>query len=133
MAKWSKKIYPYLLTVLLFSLFAFPVLAETTNLPNPLGDNFDPRKIVANVIQAMLGIVGSIALAIFIYGGFTWITAAGNDEKIKKGKDMIMWATFGLAVIFMSYAIVTFVIGAVAGTSTSNGQTQTTGQVQATP
>ncbi|MDD2807397.1 MAG: pilin [Patescibacteria group bacterium] len=119
MAKLSKKLYPYLLLVLLFGLFALPLLAAT-ELPNPLGNNFDPRQIVANVIKAMLGIVGSIALAIFIFGGFNWITAAGNDEKIKKGKDMIMWATFGLAVIFMSYAIVTFVIGAVAG-SGGNG------------
>lgn len=83
---------------------------------NPLGSgNNDPRTIVGNVIKAILGLVGSLALAMFIFGGFTWITSAGNDEKVKKGKDMIIWATFGLAVIFASYAIVNFVIEALTG------------------
>lgn len=86
-------------------------------LPNPLGEGLkDPREVIGNIIKAILGIVGSLALAVFIYGGFMWITSAGNEDKIKRGKDMIIWASFGLAVIFASYALVNFVISAVAGT-----------------
>ncbi|MDX9893475.1 MAG: pilin [Patescibacteria group bacterium] len=85
-----------------------------SGLDNPL-PTADPRVIIGNVIRAMLGLVGSLALAVFVLGGFTWVTSAGNEEKIKKGKDMIMWAVFGLAVIFMSYAIVSFVISTLAG------------------
>lgn len=85
-----------------------------SGLDNPL-PTADPRVIIGNVIKAMLGLVGSLALAVFVFGGFTWVTSAGNEEKIKKGKDMIMWAVFGLAVIFMSYAMVTFVINTLAG------------------
>lgn len=92
-----------------------PTRGSGSGLPNPLGEN-DPRAIIGNIIRAALGIVGSLALAVFIYGGFTWVISAGNDDKIKKGKDMIIWATLGLAVIFASYALVTFIIGAVAGT-----------------
>lgn len=87
-------------------------------LQNPLGDkpeNSDPRIIIGNIIRAALGIIGSIALAIFILGGFYWVTSAGSEEKVTKGKNMIMWATFGLAVIFFAYAIVTFVVGAIIG------------------
>lgn len=90
----------------------------STGLVNPLGGNngiTDPRTIIGNVIKAGLGIVGSLALVIFIFGGFTWVTSAGNEEKIKKGKDMLMWAVFGLAVVFLSYALVTFVINAMTG------------------
>lgn len=91
---------------------------STVTLPNPLGaGNEDPRIIIGNVIKAVLGLVGSLALGIFIFGGLTWITSAGSDEKIKKGKDMIIWATLGLVVIFMSYAMVTLVIDAVTGGS----------------
>lgn len=89
-----------------------------SGLLNPLGndpEDADPRVIIGKVIRALLGIVGSLALAVFIYGGFTWVISAGSEEKVKKGKDMIIWATFGLFVIFASYALVTFVIGAVAG------------------
>ena len=85
-------------------------------LPNPLGLNVDdPRVIIGNVIRAVLGIVGSLALAVFIYGGVTWVISAGNEEKIRKGKDMITWASIGLGVIFASYALVTFVVGAITG------------------
>jgi len=52
---------------------------------------------------------------VFIFGGFTWVISGGNEEKVRKGKAMIMWASLGLAVIFFSYALVTFVIGALAG------------------
>lgn len=81
---------------------------------NPIGID-DPRQIIGNVIKAILGIVGSLALLMFIYGGFTWITSGGNDEKVKKGKDAIVWAALGLAIIFFSYAMVNFVITAATG------------------
>ena len=115
--KPSKKIVLIALTLLFLFVFgAAAVLAETEGLPNPLGEgNTDPRVIIGNVIKAGLGIIGSLALAVFIFGGFPWVIAAGNDEKIKKGKDMIMWAALGLIVIFLSYALVTFILGAIGG------------------
>jgi len=88
----------------------------SVSLTNPL-DITDPNEIIGNVIRAILGIVGSLALAIFIFGGFTWVISAGNEEKIKKGKDMILWATLGLVVIFFSYAMVTFVLSAIGGST----------------
>jgi uncharacterized membrane protein YjfL (UPF0719 family) len=60
-------------------------------------------------------------LLVFILGGFMWVISAGSEEKIKKGKDMVTWAAFGLVVIFFAYALVTFVVNAVTGGS---GQTQ---------
>ncbi len=91
-------------------LFALPALAQ--GLPNPLGTS-DVRVVIANVIRAALGLVGSIALLMFIYGGFLWMTAAGNDEKVKQGKDTLVWTTLGIAIIFAAYAILNFVIGAL--------------------
>jgi hypothetical protein len=101
----------------------------STTLDNPLPSP-DPRVIIGNIINAMLGIVGSLALAVFIFGGFTWVTSAGNDEKIKKGKDMVMWAAMGLALIFTSYAIIGFVLNAITGPgggATSGNNVQTIG------
>jgi len=90
------------------------IKVTTVTLDNPLGkDNDDPRVIAGNIIKAMLGIVGSLALLMFIYGGFLWVISAGNEEKVMKGKQMIMWASFGLAVIFFAYAMVRFVISAL--------------------
>jgi hypothetical protein len=82
---------------------------ETVSLDNPLGTE-SPQVLIGNVINAVLGIVGSLALLMFIYGGLVWMTASGNSEKVQKGKNILLWATIGLVVIFTSYALVNFVI-----------------------
>ena len=38
------------------------------------------------------------------------MTAAGTAEKVEKGKQILVWATIGLIVIFTSYALVRFVL-----------------------
>lgn len=94
----------------------------TVCVPNPLNPNTDacssnnpeytdPRIIIGNGIKTVLGIIGSVALAVFIYGGVLWLTSGGNETRIKKGKDVILWATLGLVIIFAAYAIVGFFLG----------------------
>ncbi len=104
-----------LLLALILILVAIPVLAiadsqGSAELPNPLGDTKDIPSLVANLIKVVLGLVGVLALVMFIYGGILWMTSGGNEQKIKKGKDTLVWATLGLAIIFFSYAIVNFVL-----------------------
>ena len=70
----------------------------------------NPQTFIGKIIAAALGVVGSLALLMFIYGGFTWMTSAGSAEKVTKGKGIMVWAAIGLAVIFSSYALVKFVI-----------------------
>jgi len=82
---------------------------KSTELPKPIGDVTIPE-LIGKIINGVLGVVGSLALVIFIYGGFVWMTAAGNTERITKGKNILIWATLGLVVIFASYAIVHFII-----------------------
>ena len=80
------------------------------NFPNPLKGIDTPQQLIGKVINAILGIVGSLALVMFIYGGLTWMLAAGNSQSVDKGKSILIWATIGLVVIFSSYALVNFVI-----------------------
>lgn len=99
--------------VLVFMVVPFFVLADSSSgaeLPNPLGDTKDIPSLAANLIKVVLGLVGVLALVMFIYGGILWMTSGGNEQKIKKGKDTLVWATLGLAIIFFSYAIVNFVL-----------------------
>lgn len=84
-----------------------------TILRNPLGTVTDISQIVGNVLRALFGILGSIALLMFIYGGFTWLTSGGAAEKIQKGKDTMVWAVLGIAIVFAAYTIVNFVIDAL--------------------
>lgn len=102
-----------------FSLVIFGFLVKTaqavstTNLNNPLGSIETPQVLIGKLINSALGIVGSITLLMFVYGGFIWMTSSGSSDKIKKGKDIILWSAIGLAVIFSSYALVALVIKSV--------------------
>ena len=78
-------------------------------LTNPLGDIDDPRVLIGLIIRAALGVVGSLALAVFIYGGLVWMTAAGNEDKVAKAKDTIKRAIIGLIIIIAAYSITYFV------------------------
>ena len=83
---------------------------DNVSLSNPLGENATPQVLIGRVINAVLGVVGSLALLMFIYGGLVWMTASGNSEKVEKGKSILMWATIGLVVIFSSYSLINFIL-----------------------
>lgn len=112
----SKK---FILSIIVLTILFIPAImladggggttAGTVSLNNPLPDT-SPQKLIGTVIKAVLGIVGSLALVMFIYGGFMWMTSAGNAEQVQKGKNVLIWAALGLAVIFSAYALVKFVI-----------------------
>jgi len=66
----------------------------------------DWTQIMAQVINLVLGISGSLAFAAFTYGGVMMVTAQGNDEQIRKGKNILYWSLLALAIIAASYGIV---------------------------
>jgi len=70
-------------------------------------------QLVGSFIAAALGLLGVILVVLVIYAGFIWMTAQGNDEKIKKAKGMITSAIIGMIIIFAAYAITNFVVGAL--------------------
>jgi hypothetical protein len=91
--------------------------SQPTSLNNPLGTGGkDVPTLINTIIKGALGVVGSLALLMFIYGGFTWMLAAGNESAVEKGKNILTWATIGLVIIFASYSLVGFVINAITGT-----------------
>jgi hypothetical protein len=117
-----KKLFLVLFLLLLIlpqiSLASCPTATQGgdgTEFCNPLGATTDIPTLAGRIINAVLGIVGSIALVMFIYGGFVWMTAAGNQEAVTKGRNILIWATVGLIVIFSAYALVNFVFKAIGG------------------
>lgn len=65
---------------------------------------------IGNVIQSVLALAGTIFLVLLIYGGVTWMTAAGNSEKVDKAKDVIIAAVIGGAIVASAYTITYFVM-----------------------
>ncbi len=83
----------------------------------PAGNNncVTPQGLIGRVINAVLGLVGTIALVMFIYGGFLWMTSQGNEKQVTTGKNILIWAALGMALIFLSYAMVRFLLTDVIG------------------
>jgi hypothetical protein len=90
--------------------------AAATGLPSQ-----DIRIVIANVIRVALGLLGVVALSLLIFGGYIWMTAAGNPEKVEKAKKILINAAIGLAIILSAYGIVSFIIGAITGGAGGGG------------
>lgn len=70
----------------------------------------DPRIVAARIIRVALGFLGILALAIVLYGGFVWMTSAGNPEKIDKAKKILTNGLIGLIIIIFAFGITQFVL-----------------------
>lgn len=69
-----------------------------------------------NLTKMILGVVGSLALLFFIYGGIMFMLAGGKSEMIDKGKKIITNAVIGVAIVLGAWIIVNFAIAALTGT-----------------
>src|SRR5437868_2393590 len=69
----------------------------------------DLKDTVLNIVQLVLGLMTLIAVVLMIYGGFVWLTSAGNEENVDKAKRIISAAAIGLVIILLAWAIVIFV------------------------
>ena len=69
--------------------------------------------IVLNVLEILLQLIGYLAVAFIIRGGFKYMTAVGDPGEIAKAKKIIMDAVIGLVLSIFSVAIVNLAAGAI--------------------
>lgn len=91
--------------------------SNEVKLENPLKNKGidSPQALIGQIINSLFGIIGSLALVMFVYGGLLWMTSSGSAEQVKKGKNIFLWAAVGLVVVFSAYSLVRFVIQGVGG------------------
>jgi Zn-dependent protease with chaperone function len=109
-----KKSLIFALALVFFAMTVMPALAQlNTGIEygtyTGLGTK-DLREGVMAIVRVLLGFLGIIAIVILLYGGFVWLTSAGNEEKVGQAKKVITSAIIGLVIVFISYAIAQFVI-----------------------
>jgi len=78
--------------------------------------------IVGNtIVKLILGLSGSVMLLMVVYGGFLWLSSAGNSSQVDKGKKVVTGALIGLVIVFGAYTAVQFILGALGlgGTTVS--------------
>lgn len=95
-------------------------VVSKVNLVNNLPEKSIPV-IIGSVIKMILSIAGSLALISFTVGGIMMLSANGADEKITKGKMIILWSVIALAIMAASFAVVTGVTELSKNFYTSGG------------
>lgn len=78
--------------------------------PTPILANADLIRIIFSAIQYVLAFLGVVAVVVIIIGGFMWMTAGGNEEKVGKAKKVLIQGLIGLVIVLLAFAIATFVI-----------------------
>lgn len=73
----------------------------------------DLKQTIGQLIRVALGFLGVVAVVIILLGGFKWMTAGGNDEKVAEAKRLIIAGIIGLAIILSAFAIASFVISSI--------------------
>jgi|GEM_PF-898826 len=88
---------------------------STANDIVPSGNYQDPRTLAQNIINIVLGFLGIIAVVIVLAAGFQWMTAGGEEEKVKEAQQRLIQGAIGLVLIVAAWMIAYYVIDQVVG------------------
>lgn len=78
---------------------------------------FDPRIMIANILNIGMGFVGIITVIIIMLAGFKILLAEGNEDAIGQAKSAIWGTAVGTFIILSSFSIAKFFIGSLVSAS----------------
>jgi amino acid transporter len=64
---------------------------------------------IGQLINVILSVLGIFFVIIVVYAGFLYLSAGGEEEKVKKAKKLISQAVIGIVIVLLAYSISTFV------------------------
>lgn len=109
-----------------YALSFNPITGDPTKLINTTTGNIQtialgqnpPTAVALDLINAGLSLLAALCVGLLLYAGFLWVWARGNEEEIKKAKDIIQGTVLGLIIVLASLGITKFVfttIGQITG------------------
>ena len=119
MRNLNSKISLAVLTGIIMPTFSFAACNSSGNGVTLCEGNVDVADIIVKVTKWVLGITGAVAVLLIIWGGFQYITAAGNEKRVESAKQTLTYAVIGLIVILLAQVIVTLVGNTLQGALTA--------------
>ncbi len=97
------------------SILASTQAGQAKNGVNAIGGSSsdDLTASISTIINAVIFVIGIVAVIMIILGGISYATSQGDPAKVKKGKDTILYGIIGLIVALLAFAIVGFVLNAL--------------------
>ncbi|MBU0732043.1 pilin [Patescibacteria group bacterium] len=99
-------LFVILLFVVLGILSAQGVFAYKLEVPiGTTTEVTDLPQYITIVYRFAIGVISLLAVLMIVFGGFNWITAAGNEQRIGDAKSTIIAAIVGLIIALTSYTL----------------------------
>ena len=109
------------------SVSALPMLAFAVT--EAAADAFSLFAILQNIVDAVIPFVIGLAVLVFIYGVFNFVTSAGDEEARANAKQLIIWGIIGIFVMVSVWGLVNILTGTfgldVTGTNQPSPATYT--------
>ena len=83
--------------------------------PKPGDVPGDFKSSILNITNWLLGFVTMIAVLVIVWGGISYLTSAGDEDKAKTGKKTLTYALLGLVVTGIAYALVNVIVETILG------------------
>ena len=90
-----------------------PLLPESSCAKSGTCTMNDFVQLAVELSKMILGVSGAFALLFFVLGGVMFLISGGSQERVTKGKQMIIGSVIGLLIIFGSYTIIGFTLKAM--------------------
>lgn len=112
------------------SALAAPVAAvaqSTIDRPSGVPDQFKTfERTIESAFNIVIVVAGVVFVILFLVGGISYLTAAGNEDATKKARTLMLDAVIGLVIVVTSWAIGTYVLSLLGIRGASSGSLPTT-------
>lgn len=91
--------------ILLSSCFFIPFSIEAIAFDNPLtATTFE--ELIGSLVDFIFWVAVAIAPIMILVGGFYFLTAAGDPQKIQTAKKIILWTIIGFVIVLLAKGII---------------------------
>lgn len=112
------------LFVIFIGLANFAMAGNVISIPNPLCPNpqetqncvNDVPTLIRKITDYIFVIIGALATLMFVWSGILFVISGGDEGKVTKARNALMWAAIGLGIALSGSGLLA-VIREVIGTN----------------
>lgn len=69
--------------------------------------------ILIDLLNTVYIVAGLVAVIGIVMGGFWYVTSNGEADKVKRGKNAIIYSVVGVVIVMMAFGITGFISGRI--------------------
>lgn len=85
------------------------------SLPNKSGSADPLVEVLISLMQLLISLVGILAVLAFVISGIFYLTSAGDEDRMERGKRGMIYAVVGLVISVASFIILTAIYNWLVG------------------